>query len=281
VTGPVVILGGDGQLGCEFTKLLPDARVWTQNEFDLADPARTLVALQENNPQLVINCAAFTDVDACEYNPSLAMRVNSLGLYALAAWQRQSDCHVVHFSTDYVFDGSKREPYCENDIPRPINVYGISKRLSEYWLQGKSLIVRSSLLLSSTQNSFPAKVMAWASCRPEINVVADVVAAPTAVKDIARAVVQLINNERFGVVNITNYGACSRYELARSILGFAELKVRVNRARQVDFTQAAPRPPYSELSLRRLADWGIRMRPWREALAEIMEEIKTTTRAAG
>ncbi|HNW93521.1 MAG TPA: NAD(P)-dependent oxidoreductase [bacterium] len=274
--GETLILGADGQLGRALARLLPDATAWTEREFDLGEPAALLAKLRTAAPATVINCAALTDVDACEREPVRALAVNALGVQPLAAWQRERGCRVVHLSTDYLFDGTARTPYPEAAAPRPLSVYGVSKWLGERWLDAEqSLVVRTSTLLGPGPASFVTKVRDWsaacaASGRP-LRVVADVVAAPTLVGDLARALVQLLRDGVTGTVNIINAGACSRADLARFILAACGAGVAVADARQAEFSNPARRPVYSELALDRLRELGITMRPWQEALGEMLQ----------
>lgn len=271
--GPTVISGADGQLGRVLRRLLPKAVAWTERDCDLAQPAAVLAKLRATAPGLVINCGAMTDVDACEREPGLALRVNALGVQPLAQWQRESGCRVVQLSSDYLFDGRQRTPYAEDAPPRPLNVYGASKWLSERWLAGgPALVVRTSTLLGAGPASFVAKVRAWSAGRAEMRVVADVVAAPTVVDDLARALLQLLAAGTTGIVNLTNAGACSRADLARFIIAADGSATRVVEARQAEFAVPARRPVYSELALDRARELGITMRPWREALAELLAQ---------
>jgi dTDP-4-dehydrorhamnose reductase len=268
-----LILGADGQLGGALARALPAATAWTADDFDLCRPAELLLRLRGRQPRLVINCAALTDVDACERDAVRALQANALGVQSLAQWQQESGATVVQVSTDYLFDGRQATPYREDDAPRPLQVYGVSKWLSERWLDpARSLIVRTSTLLGTGRASFVGRVRAWAAGRSELRVVADLVAAPTTVPDLAQALQELLVQQVRGTVNVTNAGACSRADLARTMLAGLGLTATVHDARQAEFAAPARRPVYSELALDRLRDYGITMRPWRAALDDLLRQ---------
>lgn len=268
-----LILGADGQLGGALARALPAATAWTADDFDLCRPAELLLRLRGRQPRLVVNCAALTDVDACERDAARALQANALGVQPLAQWQQESGATIVQVSTDYLFDGRQATPYRESAAPRPLQVYGVSKWLSERWLDpARSLIVRTSTLLGTGNASFVGRVQAWAAGRSDLRVVADLVAAPTTVPDLVQALQELLARGVRGTVNVTNAGACSRADLARAVLSGLHLAAAVHDARQADFAAPARRPAYSELALDRLRDCGISMRPWRAALDDLLRQ---------
>lgn len=271
----VLVVGHRGMLGRELMKggsgLGPTEGV-DREECDIRDPAQVARVIDYYRPRLLINAAAYTDVDGCEKNRELAWEVNARGAGNLARACRSAGMAMVQLSTDFVFDGRKGKPYSEDDPLRPLSVYGESKLGGERAVQrsaGRYLIIRTAWLFGEGGRNFPDTILKTARTSDSLSVVFDQKGCPTYVPDLCRAIVKLIELNAGGVFHVTNRGSCSWFEYAVFILKAAGLRTRVLPVTAAELARPAARPPFSVLSLRKYqATTGSRMRPWEEAVRE-------------
>lgn len=279
----VAILGARGMLGRELVRACERAperlRVDALDleEVDIAERAATLRVLEQLRPGVVINAAAYTNVDGCETERDLAMAVNANGPENLALACRNIGARLVHVSTDYVFDGAGREPYRPDGAVAPKSVYGQSKAEGEQRVRAigpDHVIVRTSWLYAAHGNNFVRTMLRLAGERSELRVVNDQIGCPTYARDLAEALLRLGLGGWTGTFHLCNAGACSWFEFAREILRMAGAPVPVLPMTTAELKRPAPRPAFSVLSTEELTrTTGIRPRPWREALAECMAEL--------
>jgi len=232
-------------------------------------------AVGESNPEWIVLSAAYTDVDGCEINPTLAAAVNTHGAVNVAKAASNSGAKLLFVSTDYVFDGTKNAPYEANDPRHPINVYGKSKADAEEKILGlipDACIVRTSWLFGPGGKCFPDTILKLAASRPEIEVVNDQRGCPTYTLDLADSIINLCRVGAKGIVHCTNRGVCSWYEFAGEILRQAGSKTLIRPTTSERFVRPAARPSYSVLSDTSLSNYGIRMRPWQETLPDYLRE---------
>jgi len=231
-------------------------------------------------PAVIINCAAYTDVDGCEGNRELAFRVNAGGPAVLAGVAAEAGALLVHLSTDFVFDGTKREPYVEGDRPHPLSVYGESKLAGEEsvrQLTEDHLIVRTAWLYGRHGPNFVDTMLRLASEREELAVVTDQTGSPTWTVELARALIALLQADARGTFHVVGAGSCTRFEWAGEVLRLAGMKAALRPATSAHFPRPAQRPAHSVLSPEKLArETGFRMRPWHEALAEYLRKRAAT-----
>jgi len=241
---------------------------------DIRVPEQVDKALAETKPDWVVLSAAYTDVDGCELNPTLASAVNTQGAINVAKAARAVGAKMVFISTDYVFDGKKTVPYEAGDPRNPINVYGRTKAEAEENLINilpDCCIVRTSWLFGPWGKCFPDTILKLASSRPEIDVVTDQRGCPTYTFDLASAIVQLCRLNAHGIVHVTNRGECSWHEFASEIVRQAGLGTVVRPTSSDRFVRPAERPQYSVLSGASLKAYGIEMRPWQETIREYLQ----------
>ena len=249
---------------------------------DISDEAAVRRVFCEWRPKLVVNCAAFTDVDACESEPERAFAVNALGAGNVARAAEQAGGRVFYISTDYVFDGEKREPYCEDDPTRPTSVYGQSKLEGEQQTFGTNgsgaghAVIRTAWLYGSQRTNFADNVLAQAlSPEPperKLVAVADQISSPTWTAHLARKIAELAGTAARGVVHVVNTGACTRQEMAQAIVDQLRVPVSVGATYWAKLNRPAPRPAYSVLGCSRLGELGLPPLPhWREALEEYIQ----------
>jgi dTDP-4-dehydrorhamnose reductase len=244
-------------------------------ECDLRDASQTYKTVTRVNPDLIVHCASYNDVDGAEANPDEAFRVNALGPRNLALACQRFDTVLMAISTDYVFDGTTApaEGYREIDPARPISLYGHSKRWGEKMVEQllhKFYIVRTSWLFGPARASYVDKVVEWARKGEPVPCIEDMRSAPTFTPDLARALKQLGESGLYGLYHLTNSGYCSRVDLAREVLQLHKLPEKwLKPMTQSQFKHAARRPEFS--GLRNYA-WHLNgfppLRPWQEALRD-------------
>ena len=276
----VLVTGAGGMLGTELLGTLggvTDVVGRDVGDFDVTDPEATLDAVRSIAPDVVVNCAGYTDVDGAESHEDFAFAVNAAGAGHLARAAREARAYFLHMSTDYVFDGSKRSPYTESDDPRPINAYGRSKLAGERAVAeagGRSLIVRTAWLYGRAGRNFVDTMLGLAAQGGPLRVVDDQVGPPTSARDLAVMLSELIPSRATGVVHATNSGHCSWHTLARTALDLSGFEgVDVRPVPSSEFPRPAERPRYSVLALDAFVSIvGWRPRAWDDALREYLCE---------
>jgi dTDP-4-dehydrorhamnose reductase len=245
-------------------------------DWDITAP-RLVPLMAHLKPDIVIHCAAMTDVDGCARNPDLAYHVNAFGTQNVALACQRAGAAMVHISTNEVFDGTATEPYREFDPPRAINPYGASKLAAEQIasrLVNKLYIVRISWLFSPGGNNFVSKIIALADHHSPLQVVTDEVANPTYAPDLAAAIARLIQTEHYGIYHLANEGYCSRYEFALEIMKQSgQEAVPVLPITSDQFQRASTPPPFAPLRNTVGSALGISPRPWQEALGDYFARV--------
>ena len=273
----VLLIGFLGQLGTDLRKAFADEELVLLGQKDLLvqDAASVEACLASHRPDLILNCAAFHRVDDCEDQAEQAFAVNVFGVRNLALAARNVNAALVHFSTDYVFDGPGRTPYVETDVPSPKCIYGVSKAAGELMLQSlwrRHFICRVSGLYGYAGSrekgtNFVEMMISLARQGKPLRVVNDQVLTPTSTADVAAAVRRLVATECYGLYHLTNSGQCSWYEFAAAIFEFAGLQPELTPVSSEAFPTKAKRPQYSVLDNARLRAAGFGDLPiWRDAL---------------
>ena len=274
----VLITGSSGQLGKAvvevFFKSGVDVYPIPHSRLDITNRQRVEEIIRAYLPEIIINCSAFTDVDLCEKERDRAYMVNALGPKNLAILSERYNIHIIHISTDYVFDGEKDSPYNEFDIPNPINIYGKSKLEGEYFVERFSkryTIVRTSWLYGDG-NNFVRKIVERAKKENIVRVVDDQFGSPTYTYDVARALLSIAKGDFYGLYHCANRGVVSRFEEARFIVETLGLNAEVIPVKSKDFPTLAKRPRYTPLENYLLELEGIfYMRDWRSAMEEFLK----------
>jgi dTDP-4-dehydrorhamnose reductase len=266
------MLGADLLDEWQSDELIPADRA----QADLRDFPQVEKLVLSVRPEWIVLAAAYTDVDGCEQNPQLAFAVNQTGVENVARAARLVAARVFFVSTDYVFDGNSTRPYETTDPVSPLNVYGASKAAGETALSKSQVawcVGRTSWLFGVHGRSFPEKILRAAETRPELSVVSDQIGSPTYTRDLARVIRALLSKDVRGFVHITNQGICSWFDFAREILaqsGRESISVLPITTEQA--ARSARRPNYSVLSPASLHAFGIRPRPWQQALRAFLKE---------
>jgi len=271
----ILVVGANGMLGRDMLALIGDAaRGVDIDEIDITSLESTERIIRTLKPEIVINCAAYTDVDGCETNVETAMQVNGEGVAHLAMASREIGARLVQVSTDYVFDGGKGSPYVEEDATRPLGVYGESKLAGELnaAFNPDHLIVRTQWLYGLHGKNFVETMLKLAAEKDQLSVVDDQIGSPTWTVDLAQAILALLKTGQRGVYHAANAGFCSWNEFAKAIFQEAGLSVKVNGMTTVELNRPARRPLYSTLDCSKLErDAGFRPQAWRSALKTYLQ----------
>ena len=278
----IAVIGSTGQLGTDLVKTLGathEVISFTHNDMEVADYDSCLV-LKKHQPDMVINTAAFHKTDQCEEEPLKTFSVNALGARNLAMITKEIDATTVFISTDYVFDGSKKEPYTEDDVPAPINTYGISKLAAEHFTRQnpKHYIIRIASVFgkagaSGKGGNFVETMITKAKKNEPITVIDDMWISPTYTKNASSTLKEIIEKQfPYGIYHATNKGYCSWYQFAEQIFQFTGLTPDLTPIKTDQLNMKAKRPRFSALKSIKLTKYGIEMPTWRKALREYLIE---------
>jgi dTDP-4-dehydrorhamnose reductase len=271
----ILIVGANGMLGRDIMALAGDQTMGVDiDEIDITSLESTERIIRTLKPEIVINCAAYTDVDGCESNVEKAMQVNGEGVAHLAMATREIGARLVHVSTDYVFDGGKCSPYVEGDAPCPLGIYGESKLAGEMnaAFNPDHLIVRTQWLYGLHGKNFVETMLRLALEKDELAVVDDQTGSPTWTVDLSHAILALLKSDQRGVYHAANSGFCSWNEFAKAIFEESGLSVKVNGMTTDELNRPARRPLYSTLDCSKLEqETGVRLQPWRSALKAYLQ----------
>ena len=278
----ILLLGHKGMLGSDLLtqmSLHHDVVGMDQEEIDITSAADCAKAIEDTAPQIVINAAAYTNVDGCETAKDDCFAVNAEAVKNIAEACRSKNIRIIHFSTDYVFDGTAKQPYKEDDDCDPINTYGASKLAGEHYLQTLAqnyIIIRTAWLYGANGKNFVRTILEKAKTTPKLKVVDDQLGSPTHTKDLAVAVDHLIEKNSQGIFHVTNRGSCSWYEFAVKILREAGIDdVEVSPIKSEQLSRAAKRPAYSVMSMQKfIFTTGKAMQPWQLGLQDYIESVK-------
>lgn len=274
----IVVTGASGRLGSRLVEVLtPDHDVSGVDidQVDITDFMAIRTLMSDLDPDVVIHCAAWTDVDACARDPEKAIRINGHGSHHVALAAANVDASIVYISTNEVFYGQLNRPYLEYDLPNPANSYGYSKMVGERTVvevNPKHYIVRPAWIFAHQGKNFIHSILNAARAGDPLRVVTDEVANPTYNNDLSDAIAALIKTERYGTYHLTNEGACSRYTFARYVLdkaGYDDIPIEPISSRE--WPRASIPPAYTALTNLSGAMIGITLRPWTEAVDAFLE----------
>lgn len=287
----ILIAGSGGQLGTEFVKILKPGKTdavfgkvllfpFNRLQLDITHSEKVLKTVREIKPDIIINCAAFTDVNGCESDSEKAFNVNAKAVKNLAISAQEVGAKFVHISTDYVFSSKSDKPFCETDKVNPVNVYGKSKVLGEeYALKycEKSFVVRTAWLYGGDGKNFVKTVMNILKEKGEITVINDKFGNPTNVNDLAKHILKIVLTDNFGIYHCVGKGMCSRFEFAQKIAELSGIKADIKPISSKQYNSEhgvkTKRPKYSLLENKKLkATVGDNMRQWETALKEYIKE---------
>lgn len=282
-----LVTGIKGQLGYdvvrELTKRYPDANVLGVDidDVDITKEDSVYKFINEYKPDVIFHNAAYTQVDKAELYNEVAYKVNSLGTKYIKNACEKLGAKIIYVSTDYIFDGTKKGCYTEDDIPCPISIYGITKLDGENFVKQyiKHFIVRTSWVFGLNGSNFVKTMLRLSETKSELNVVCDQFGSPTYTVDLARFLVDISETDKYGIYNATNAGYCSWYEFACEIFKQVNKKIMINPIKTVDYIrqipQQAKRPFNSCMSKNKLIENGFKTLPsWENALERYLKELK-------
>jgi len=289
----ILLIGKYGQLGWELQRSLAtlgEVVSFDFPEIDLGKPESLRELIRNISPQLIVNAAAYTNVDKAESEPDLARAVNAVAPGVMAEEAKRIDAALIHFSTNYVFDGAKGSAYVETDIPNPLNVYGVTKLEGERIVQsacGTYLIFRTSWVYSQHRGNFVTKVLQWARQQKTLHVVDDQISNPTWARMLAEATAQVIAQgrgelidyfrEKTGLFHLAGGGSTNRYEWAKAILKLDPQKKEQTikellPTKSSEFPTLAERPHLSELCCDKAKLLLLEVNPWYDSLKLMLDE---------
>ncbi len=280
----IVIFGKLGQVGSSLMCLLGSNHELIgldQQELDLVQTGQIASVILDNKPDWVINASAYTAVDRAETEPQLADAINHLAPEAMAIVCAQLKCGFIHYSTDYVFDGTASEPYLESDTPNPKSVYGITKLAGEQAVLAaypRAIILRTAWVYAKEGANFMNTMLRLAKEKDSLSVVNDQLGSPTLAADLALATVSIIEQTSLeildqvsGIYHATGSGVASWYDFAAEIFALTASSVRLHSITTEDYPTPAPRPKYSVLSNEKLQnEFGVRLPNWKKSLADTL-----------
>ena len=286
----ILVIGAKGMLGRNLVEALrfpffthPNSNLeivgWDIDEIDIREENDTIAKITTLRPEIVVNVAAYTDVDGCESLEEKTFAINAEGMRHVALGALKCQAKVVYISTDYIFDGEKKEPYLENDPPHPLNVYGRSKLKGEQYVQEllkDALIIRTQWLYGKHGKNFVTSILRHAREKKVLSIVNDQIGSPTYTIDLSKAISTLIQCNASGVYHVANSDHCTWYTFGQAILKFSGMSgVKVIPVSSKNSGRSAPRPFYSVLSTMKLKqETGITLRPWQEALKDYLQTLE-------
>ena len=265
----IVIIGGSGQVGSDLARVLRDMHedVWalSRSDLDITEKLALSDKLGKHNPDVIINCSVYHPVDECETNPGRSFAVNAIAVRDLGLAAKDLHASMVHFSSDYVFDGEQGRPYCEEDSLRPLSVFGVSKVAGEQLLRAvlpNHFIIRTSGPYGLTgsrvkRGNFVETMLRLGKQNGKVRVVNDLRMAQTSTQNLAEQVLALIHTKNYGTYHASDHGDYSWYEFAKRIFDYSRMNVTVSPVSWGDMPGVAPRPKYSVLENRGLKRLGL------------------------
>lgn len=281
----ILVTGKGGQLASEFYEIKSDDTNWifmSSNELDITNKNEILNYFNKHKIDFIINCAAYTAVDNAEDEINIAYDVNVNGVENLMTACKINNSKIIHFSTDYVFDGVSNEPYNELSITNPVTIYGKTKLEGENLLRKdvlvKSMIIRTSWVYSNYGKNFAKTIISLSKSNNKINIVSDQIGSPTYAKDLANAVINVITNKTYtwsngDIFNYSNEGKCSWFEFACKIFINANVKVDLKPIKSDEYFTKAKRPKYSLLDKTKIKKtFNIEINHWESSLRKMIKK---------
>lgn len=278
----VLISGGNGQLAGDFKRLFEEIGIEylapSHREMDIENIENIEKYIENKKIDVIINCAAYNQVDRGQIEREKAFGTNTYGVKNLAEVAKKIDAIYMTYSTDFVFGGEKNTPYMEEDKTQPLSIYGESKLLGEKYVQEiweKSFIIRTSWVFGIGNNNFVKQIINWSKDKKELSIVDDQISSPTYSYDLARYSWKLFETRKYGIYHLCNSGVCSRYEEAKYILEKIGWNGELKRAKCKDFDPIGIRPNYSKISCKKSENLIGKMPDWKSGVDRFLEEMES------
>ena len=277
----ILITGANGQLGYDFQRLFKKEKIdfiaTDVNDLDITDINKIRNFVKGKNINLIINCAAYNNVDKAEDEVELCTKLNTQAPYELSIVAREIGADFVTYSTDFVFDGAKNSPYTEEDTPNPLSVYGKTKLEGERKVLAsydKSFVIRTSWVFGIANNNFNKQVINWSKSKNVLSIVDDQVSSPTYSKDLAFYSWELIKTKKYGLYHLSNDGEASKYDQAKYVLDKINWCGTLNPAKTSDFNLKAKRATYTKLDSSKIEKVINKKIPnWKEGIDKFLAEL--------
>lgn len=277
----ILITGANGQLGYDFQRLFKKENIdfiaTDVAELDITDINKIREFVKDKNIDMIINCAAYNNVDKAEDEVELCTKLNTQAPYELSIVAREIGADFVTYSTDFVFDGTKNSPYTEEDIPNPLSVYGKTKLEGERKVLAsydRCFVIRTSWVFGVANNNFNKQVMNWSKSKDILSIVDDQVSSPTYSKDLAYYSWELIKTKKYGLYHLSNGGEASKYDQAKYVLDKINWCGTLNPAKTSDFNLKAKRAPYTKLDSSKIEKIINKKIPnWKEGIDRFLAEL--------
>ena len=278
----ILITGANGQLGYDFQRLFDEIKeeyiATDRDDLDIADIEKIREFVKDKNITLIINCAAYNNVDKAEDEPELCKKLNTYAPRDLAIVAKEIGADYITYSTDFVFDGEKKAPYTEEDIPNPLSIYGKSKYKGEkevFKVKPDSFVVRTSWVFGIANNNFNKQVINWSKSKDELSIVDDQISSPTYSKDLAYYSWELIKTKKYGLYHLSNDGEVSKYDQGKYVLDKIGWQGKLNRAKTKDFNLKAKRAEYTKLNSLKLEKVIEKKIPsWKNGIDRFLEDME-------
>ncbi len=278
----VLVTGAKGQLGSDIVSLLKGSGYLVfgmgKTELDITNEDEVNQVVSLIKPDIIIHCAAYTQVDKAEAEPDMAFLINGMGTRNIAIAAEKNHIKLVYISSDYVFDGDSTSPYHEFSPVSPINIYGISKLAGEMMVRdfhSQFFIVRTSWIFGLNGNNFVKTMLRLSSEREQLKVVNDQIGCPTYTVDLSKCIIQLIETNKYGIYHVSNSGSCSWFDFANEIFKQTKNPVELEPCTTDEFPRPAKRPKYSVLDHRSLRINNFEPMPhWKSALGQFLLQLK-------
>ena len=278
----ILITGAKGQLGYDFQRLFDEIKeeyiATDVDDLDITNIEKVREFVKDKDITLIINCAAYNNVDKAEYEVELCKKLNTYAPRDLATVAKEIEAEYITYSTDFVFDGEKKASYTEEDTPNPLSVYGRSKYEGEkevLRVKPDSFVVRTSWVFGISNNNFNKQVISWSKNREELSIVDDQISSPTYSKDLAYYSWELIKTKKYGLYHLSNAGEISKYDQAKYVLEQIGWQGKLNRAKTKDFNLKAKRAEFTKLDSSKLEKAiGKKIPSWQNGIDRFLEEMK-------
>lgn len=276
----ILITGANGQLGYDFQRLFDEIKeeyiATDVNDLDITDIEKVRKFVQNENISLIINCAAYNNVDKSEDELELCKKLNTNAPRDLAIVANEIGADYITYSTDFVFDGKKKTSYTEEDIPNPLSIYGKTKLEGEkevLRVKPDSFVIRTSWVFGIANNNFNKQVINWSRSKDELSIVDDQISSPTYSKDLAYYSWELIKTKKYGLYHLSNDGEASKYDQAKYVLNKIGWQGKLNRAKTKDFNLKAERAEYTKLDSSKLEKViNQKILSWKNGIDRFLEE---------
>lgn len=278
----ILITGANGQLGHDFQRIFKERNLdfigTDYKELDITNIDAVREFVKDKNINLIINCAAYNNVDKAEEEKEMCYKLNAYAPRDLALVAKEIGVDYITYSTDFVFDGSKNTPYTEEDIPAPLSVYSQAKAEGEKLVLAtytRSFVIRTSWVFGIANNNFNRQVINWSRSRDTLGIVDDQISVPTYSYDLALYSLKLLETKKYGLYHLSNSGVASKYDQAKYVLESIGWKGTLNRAKSSDFVLPAKRAEYSKLDSSKLeAVIGEKIPTWESGIDRFLNEMK-------